>query len=180
MNVIINDDCLKMDEIDGFKSKVRAILIDEENRVLVANYNQVILLPGGSVEEDENIECAITRELKEETGEIYNETDLTLFTQIDFFQKDYPKRDGMVQNRLLRTFYFIGDYKGVDLELQQLTENEKDNNFGLALIPLSELENVILENQNDNPRNVYFQREMLEVLKVYNQRYEKTFIKTLK
>lgn len=47
MELIINENNLKDEEIQEFNSKVRALLVDENNNILVANYGGVHLLPGG-------------------------------------------------------------------------------------------------------------------------------------
>lgn len=59
-----------------------------------------------------------------------------------------------------------------------LTESEKEGNFKLELISLDELENVIMENKNDNPRNIYFQKELLEVINFYQSTKQKKKILT--
>lgn len=167
MNLILNDENLQLDEINEFNSKVRAILIDSENKVLVANYGGVFLFPGGSIDDGENIDESIIRELQEETGTDYETGDFTFLTQLDFFQKNYVKRDGMKVNRLIRTYYFIASYKPVKLRLQKLTEKEKKDDFKLAVVPLCELKKLVLKNKNSNPRNFYFQREMIEVIDLF-------------
>lgn len=53
------------------------------------------------------------------------------------------------------------------MESQCLTEKEEKDGFKLQLVPLSELEKFVLENRNDNPRNIYFQREIVEITKLY-------------
>lgn len=172
MNLIINNENLEINEIDETNSKVRAILVDEENRVLIANYGGVILFPGGSIDNGENINQAIIRELCEETGTLYEEADLTFLIQLDFFQRNYIKRNGVKKNRLVKTSYFYGTYKSVELISQCLTEKEKKDGFKLQLVSLSELEKMVLENHNDNPRNSYFQREMIEITKLYMNLFE--------
>lgn len=173
MNLVINDENLQINEIDEFNSKVRAILIDEENKALIANYGGVILFPGGSIDDKENINQAIIRELHEETGTTYEETELTFLTQLDFFQRNYTKRNGIKKNRLIKTYYFCGTYKTMDLQVPCLTEKEKKDGFKLELVPLNELEKIILENFNDNPRNAYFQKEMIEITKLYCKKIKK-------
>ena len=74
MKLIINDDNLRLDEVQEFNSKARAILVDEDNRILIANYGNVVLLPGGKIDDGETIYKAITRELSEELGQDYNVT----------------------------------------------------------------------------------------------------------
>lgn len=108
MELVINDDNLQFNEVEEFSSKVRAILVDENNKILIANYGNVILLPGGKVDDGETILTAITRELSEELGQKYNKEELDLFVTLSYYQKNYPKRDGILQNRLVQTHYFVG------------------------------------------------------------------------
>lgn len=181
MNLILNDENLQLDEINEFNSKVRAILIDNENRVLVANYGGVFLFPGGSIDDGENIAEAIIRELQEETGTSYEIGDLTFLTQLDFFQKNYVKRDGTKANRLIRTYYFIAQSKPVALQLRKLTEKEKKDGFKLEIVPIGELKKLVLENKNSNPRNMYFQREMVEIVGLFiNVLGQENFVKKIR
>ena len=88
MEIIVNQCNLQIDEIKDFNQKVRAILIDGEN-ILVANYGDVLLLPGGSIDKDESIEQALLRELKEEIGIPYKYSDFDYLATISFYQKDF-------------------------------------------------------------------------------------------
>ena len=56
----INENNLNNDEIGTFSTKVRALLLDE-NRILIANYGNVLLLPGGSIDDSETTEQALIR-----------------------------------------------------------------------------------------------------------------------
>ncbi len=167
MTITINDDNLELKDVQEFNTKVRALLTDENNNILIANYGNVILLPGGSIDGDEGIEVALTRELKEEVGVEYSKEELTYLSTIEYYQKDYPKRNGQLQNRLIKTHYYIGTYKGINK--QSLTEKEQKDNFRLELVPLDELENIVLNNNNSNPRNRYFIKELLTIITYYNK-----------
>ena len=180
MELVINGDNLQFDEVQEFSSKVRAILIDENNRILIANYGNVILLPGGKVDTGETISEAIIRELSEELGQKYNTNELDFFVTLNYYQKDYPKRDGTFQNRLVQTNYFVGSYKVIKKDSLKLTEKEQKDNFRLDLVSLEELENMILNNKNNNPRNVYFQKELLAILASYKNMKQNVSVKRLK
>lgn len=175
MELIINEDNLELKEIQEFNSKVRALLIDENNNILIANYGNTFLLPGGSIDQGEATEEAIIRELKEEIGIDYNLYELTYLNTLKYYQNNYPKRDGNLQNRLITTYYFVGRYKGISN--QTLTEKERKDNFRLQLVSIDELEELVLNNQNNNPRNIYFVKELLTILEYYKQSYPKTSVK---
>ena len=179
MEIVINDDNLHFNEIQEFSSKARAILIDKNNKILIANYGNVILLPGGKVDEGETISTAITRELSEELGQNYSSNELEFLITLNYYQKNYPKRDGIFQNRLVQTYYFVGSYKDIKKDSQKLTEKEQKNNFRLELVSLEDLENMILSNKNNNPRNVYFQKELLTILSSYKNIKQNTSVKKL-
>lgn len=174
MEIVINDNNLLDNEIEEFGNKVRAILVDSNNQILVASYFDTLLLPGGKVDNLETNTDAIIRELEEEIGEIYQSSELTPFLKIKFYQKKYPKVNGEFKNRLLTTNYFIGPYKEISNTKQKLSEREKRGNFHLQLIPLEEIKNTVLKNSINNPRNIYFQKELLLVIENYISLQEKS------
>ena len=162
--VMINENNLEDAEIIEESHKVRAILRDG-NKILVANYGGVYLLPGGSIDEGETKESAIIRELKEETGILYSSLELENILKIIFYQKDYPLKRISLVNHLLVTDYYIGEYKGLNLDNMNRTEKETRDGFNLKLVDIKEIEKLISE-KSDNPRKVYFDRELEEVIKV--------------
>ena len=171
MEVIINEANLKNEDINEFSSKARAILIDANNRILIANYGGVFLLPGGKVDEGETPREGVARELSEELGKEYDIAELDFFVTLNHYQKDYPKREGEIHNRLVQTHVFIGPYKGTNQETRKLTEKEKKADFRLEIVLLDDLESMIINNANNNPRNIFFQTELLTILSYYKQKF---------
>ena len=162
--IIINETKLHDDDIQKFGNKVRAVLLSD-NKILVSHYGGVILLPGGSVDEGETESDAIIRELKEETGIVYDIDSLKELLLLEYYQPNYPARRDEVINRLIRTRFYLAQYRGIDLKSINRTENEVKDNFYLDLIELDEFASLINES-SDNPRKKYFDRENQEVLKV--------------
>ena len=143
MEITINENNLQYNEIQEFKSKVRAILINEKNEILIAKYFNLILLPGGKVDKEETLYTAIIRELNEELGVNYNINDLKPFITINYYQKNYPKADGILTNRLVQTHYYIGKYIDIKKNSQKLSEKEQKGNFKLELVSIENLNNII-------------------------------------
>lgn len=73
-----------------------------------------------------------------------------------------------------------GLYKDIKKNSQKLTEKEQKDNFKLELVSLEELENIIMNNKNDNPRNIYFQKELLIILANYKILNQDASVKILK
>ena len=162
-SIVINDDNLSNNDIHKIGNKVRAILLYND-KILVSHYGGVILLPGGSIDKGETMDDAIIRELQEETGIIYDLNQLEHLLTIKYYQFNYPTRDNEIINRLMTTHYYLGQFKGIDLDNIKRTEKEKKDNFNLELINLNDL---LLHNEvSDNPRKKYFDRENQEVVKV--------------
>lgn len=91
MQLVINDENLQMSDIEVINSKVRVILLDEEENVLLANYGGVYLFPGGSIEDGETVEKALIRELWEEIGVLYEEQELEFLVQLDIWERNHQK-----------------------------------------------------------------------------------------
>lgn len=166
--VIINDTNLHDKDIQKFRNKVRVILLFQD-QLLVSHYGGVILLPGGGVDKGETEDEAIIRELKEETGIVYDINMLEKILLIDYYQPNYPTRKDEVINRLIRTSFYLGHYKGINLDNINRTENEVKDNFNLELMKIDEFVKSVYE-LSDNPRKSFFDRENQEVIKLLKKR----------
>lgn len=162
--IIINDDNLKIDDIEKIKNKARAVLI-KDNKILVGVYDDVVMLPGGGAEKDEDIDDTLIRELEEETGIKYDINNFKQSFNITCYQKDYPTRSGKNVNRLVSTYYYVGDYKGIDLDKINLTDEEQSVDFKIDFFTKDELRSRLYI-ESTNPRKPYFDREMEELLNI--------------
>ena len=169
VTVTINDKNLCISDITKFGSKSRAILL-KGNEILVANYGGVFLLPGGTHEKSESPKETLLRELKEEVGIDYCDNELDEFFMLKYYQPNYPTRDNKIINRLITTYYYKGDYKGINTDQINRTAGEIKDNFYLQLVNLNEIEELLNSVEN-NPRKQYFDREMREVIKVLKPNY---------
>ena len=94
MKTIINNfNNLKESDIDIITNKVRAIIIDDFNNVIITKYADMYMAPGGKIDKDENEKDALIRELKEELGIDFNTSELTPLVTFKNYMKDYPLID---------------------------------------------------------------------------------------
>jgi len=165
MEIIMNKDNLKDEDVTDFSLKVRGI-IENDGSFLVGRYDDVYLLPGGKVEKGEDLFVGLSRELKEELGVDYSSEEMIPFIKVIHYDKDYEKRNGSKVNRKVETVYFIVPYKGINLDKVELSESEKKFGFSLGLISSDEL-NAICKMRSINPRREFFNSELNLVLSNY-------------
>ena len=66
---VYNPTELLYEEIDEEKRKVRLLICNSNDEILVAHYNGIYMLPGGSLEENEILDKAIKKALRREIME---------------------------------------------------------------------------------------------------------------
>lgn len=83
---------------------------------------------------------------------------------LTYYQANFPTRENVVMNRCVKTTYYLGEYKGIDLSSVNRTEKEIIDNFHLELMNIDDFIKSTTE-ESDNPRKKYFDRENKEILK---------------
>ena len=138
----INVDNLKIKEIDEEVTRVKAFIINSHDEILIASSNGGCQLPGGHVEDNENITLAVKREVMEETGIILDENEISKpFFRIQHKTRNYRNTG---KNRLSNVIYFlVKTDKSVNLNNIKLTENEKECNFSVKYVKIQEFENHV-------------------------------------
>lgn len=171
MMIDYNPNNLEEKDVEEEEEKVRLLIKNDNDEILVANYGGAYLLPGGKVDDNEFVIEALKREINEEVGPNIDESLISLISTFNYYQKDYPKRNGKVLNRKITTHYYMANMN-IDLSKykRNLTEKEIKGNFRLEWIKEKDLENIIRNNRNgkENPRVSFISEELLKVLDLYN------------
>lgn len=176
MIIDYNPNNLEEKDIEECEEKVRLLIKNDKGEILVANYGGAYLLPGGKIDGNESVIEALKREINEEVGLDIDESLISLVTTFNYYQKNYPKRNGKVLNRKITTHYYKTNMN-IDLSKYErnLTEKEVKGNFKLEWIKEENLKDVIKNNPNikDNLRVGYMNDELLKVLDIYFQKLKK-------
>ena len=126
---------------------------------------------GGHVEDGENLIETLNREISEESGISLNLDDAFPIILRKAYYKDYPQIGKNRKNEIY--YYVIKTDKLPNLELTNLTDDEKEGNFKLEYIKLDDIEEVIIKN-GDKTGNLHgIANEMLEVIKIYKNKFLK-------
>ena len=127
---------LKDEDITEIVIRTKALIINNKN-ILLGNENNIYQFPGGHLEENETFEECLKREILEETGiEIDNNEIKRPFMKVTYLNKDWPENG---KNRKSEIYYYlIETSKNPDISKVKYTEHEKQGNFKIESIPLSE------------------------------------------
>lgn len=145
--------------------RVKVLLVNSNNDVLLGYSYNNYQFPGGHVEENETLVQAVNREILEETGIELNITNIEPFACAIGYYKDWPAEG---KNRKIEIYYYeVKTDEKPNLENTEYTENEKNGNFELRYIPLSNVENVLKTNAEEYGDENGIAREMIDLFGVY-------------
>ena len=145
--------------------RVKVLLVNSNNDVLLGYSHNNYQFPGGHVEENETLVQAVNREVLEETGIELNITNIEPFACAIGYYKDWPAEG---KNRKIEIYYYeVKTDEKPNLENTKYTENEKNGNFELRYIPLLDVENVLKTNAEEYGDKKGIAREMIDLFGVY-------------
>lgn len=166
--VFINDDNLTTDDLAYEVIRVKGIIVNKNNEVLIAHNNNTYQLVGGHVEHNEDMEAALLREIKEETG-IGVDSISGPFMQIMTYAKNYFDSGKNVCSKIY--YYRIVSDDVPNLNETCYDELERQTDFGLFYVKISDFGVFLEQSMNDGMIDKNIGREMLLVFDEYNKLY---------
>lgn len=166
--IITNDSHLKDEDMTEVVQRVKLLLVNSRNEILLGYSHHEYQFPGGHVEEVENLIDAINREVLEETGIELNIKLADPFACTIGYYKDWPS---IGKNRKIEIYYYeILTDEEPHLEKTKYTESEKQGDFELKYISLDQVEKEILQNVEIYEDEHGIAKEMLQVFKLYKNK----------
>lgn len=154
-------------EYEETKEKVRLISV-VDGKIAICNYSNYYMFPGGKIDAGENIDKALIREIKEETG---NElTEYQSYLEVNNYIKDYVSRNSSTpKNRKIKTTYYFTNQK-LDLTKPRTLSDKENGHLEIKYIAIEDLINEI-NNLNLTYKQQMYAKEVLTILKYYLKAY---------
>lgn len=165
--IIYNQDSLTEQEIDKRVVRVKALIINSKNELLLGYSHNTYQFIGGHLEENEDMIEGLKREIEEESGITLQDEVITPFFLRKKYLKNYPEDN--VNSSYEYYYYAINTDRLPDLSKVNYTKDEQRGRFELRFIPLSEIEKEFEENKKVSERTANIQEENLEAMKVYKK-----------
>ena len=163
--IFYNANNLSDDDINEFVVRVKVLLKNSNNEVLLGYAHNDYQFPGGHVEDGEKLIDAVNREVLEETGIDLKIYDIEPFICSYAYYKDWP-RQGLNRKIVIYYYEIITDLKP-DLNKTSYTENEKDGNFELRYVSLDNVIKVLEDNAKKYGDKKGIQIEMINIFNIY-------------
>ncbi len=146
---------IKNETIHVKPTRVKMFILNEQDQYILISAFNGYQLPGGHVEDDEDLTNAVIREVQEETGIELDENEIP----VPFFRVErYSITEDNKNKCATIIYYYIKTDKTYDLSKRNLTEHEKENNYSIFCVHKNDIEkelnNVINSSPNPGSRIV--------------------------
>ena len=166
--IITNKYNLTDSDVTETVKRVKVLLINSNDEVLLGYSHNDYQFPGGHVEEGETFIQTVNREVMEETGIELNVENVDPFACAVGYYKDYPTEGN---NRKIEIYYYeIKTDEKPNLENTQYTESEKEGNFELRYISLKNIEKEIKNNCLKPGDKHGIGKEMIQLFEIYKSK----------
>jgi 8-oxo-dGTP pyrophosphatase MutT (NUDIX family) len=166
--IIFNNKNLTNDDISESVTRVKGLMINSDGKILIAHNNNTYQFPGGHLEENEEKDDCIVREIKEETGINVSVTEEP-FLCIKTYDDNYFNTGKKVLNSIYYYRFFTDDLP--NFSETHYDELELATDFNLFYVNFSDLEDFLKKNIDSGMIDVAIGKEMLKVVEVYNELY---------
>ena len=148
--IIFNDNNLTDNDIEMRVVRVKGLMLNSSGKILLAHNNNTYQFPGGHLEENEEKDKCLIREIKEETG-------------IDIGSG----------KKVLNSIYY---YRIFTDSLPNFNETHYDElelatEFNLFYVNFNDLEDFLKKAIDDGNIDINIGREMIQVVDVYHEVY---------
>ena len=161
--VVKNAYNLTDNDINETEVRVKMILVNKKNEVLLGYAKNKYQFIGGHVEGKETLLETAQREIQEETGITINlDNQMKPVAKYIGYWKDKSRENN---NKKTEIYYYLLDCNAkINYDNTNYTEEEKRKNFELRYVPLKNLKQEIINNYKKYKEAKNIATEMLEIM----------------
>lgn len=163
--IIYNKENVTEEEVTRRVIRVKALLINSNNELLLGYSHDTYQFIGGHIEEGEDMIEGLKREVEEESGITLQDEKINPFFLRKKYLRNYPNESDVSCYEYY--YYTINTDRLPNLGKVNYTEAEKVGKFELRYIPLDQLEEEFEENKKVSERTAIVQEENLEAIKIF-------------
>lgn len=168
--IIYNNSNLKANEIDEIVIRVKALIINSKNELLLGYSHNCYQFPGGHMEDGESLKETLIREIEEETGIKIEDKDYKPFMYISHMNRNYRETG---KNRNNKIYYFVVETdEKPNMDNTNYTDDEIDGNYELRYIKLDKVIDELIDNASIYPESRVISEEMVHTIKEYDSVYK--------
>lgn len=161
MKEIFINNSIKEKVVDKEEIRVKALLINSKNEILLGYSYHTYQFPGGHLEKGESIKDCLKREILEETGMDISLNMMRPLLSIKYYNKNCCEKI---------YYYVINTDEKVNLRRTNYTKEEKLGNYVLRYINMEDIEDVLIEHSSKYQSQKVIAYEMLMALKEYKNK----------
>ena len=166
--IIFNDKNLVDSDMEEQVVRVKGLIINSKGKILLAHNNHTYQFPGGHLEDGENMNHCIRREIKEETG-IDVKVEEDPFLCIKTYDDNYFNSGRKVLNSIYYYRFFTDDIP--DFNSTHYDELELATDFNLFYVVFADLKNFLKKSMDDGSIDTNIGNEMMRAVDVYYELY---------
>lgn len=164
--ITIKEDNVDINKIDEEVIRVKGLVSNDNNDLIIIHNNGTYQFPGGHRENNEDLELTLEREIKEETG-----ISVTIkngpFMLITEYFSNYLGTNKTCCSKIY--YYSIHSNELPIINKLNLTEFESQTDFKLFYVNLKDMGKFLTESIDNKSIDKVIGKEMLEVIKVYKE-----------
>lgn len=163
--VIYNNDNLKENEVTELVVRTKGLVINNKY-IFLGDEDGKLQFPGGHLEENENLLDCLKREVREETGIVLSDDEISKpFLKVIYYNRNWPTKGN---NRKCEIYYYaVNTNKNIDLSNTEYTEKELEKHFKIDKVLLKDAVWYIENNIKNNKKNEVISPDMIIAIKEY-------------
>lgn len=166
-HLVKNDNNIEKDEIISEVTRVKALLINSNNEILLGYSYNTYQFIGGHVENGEDCFECLKREVLEEVGIKLEIEDASPFLLLEHYCNDYPET---LENRNCKIYYFAIETDLLpNIDNTNYTDEEKNGKFTWKYVSMDKFEDTIISNYKKYEEAKIIGLEMLNAFYIYRE-----------